>query len=152
MSERCPFAEVKGFFKRKVYCLVVEKEVDFKEFGCLSTNYKSCPFYTGEAFERREGRAVSEENSRESETVLVPRHGPNEEESELGSESELERMVNEHVKKSIEKFKNPLKGEIPNTCYDCVFFSPTTKRCVLLRRVVENPEEPPCKEKFGKAS
>ncbi|ALU12503.1 hypothetical protein EYM_04575 [Ignicoccus islandicus DSM 13165] len=140
MPGKCPFAKVKGVFKKRVVCSVINEEVNHLEYGCLTPNYSSCPIYLLKTKPTRSEVVVPEE-----EELVESHHADN-------SEKEIERMVNEHVKKSTEKFKNPLKGEVPRSCYDCVFFSPTTKRCVFLKAIVENPENPPCKEKLRKGS
>ena len=141
MTEICPFAKVKGFFRKRVICVVINEEVDHDKFGCLTPNYKSCPIYL---------RKV--ENEKRGDEVVAPETEDFRNHNVNAEEKKIEEMVNEHVKKSIEKFKNPLKGEIPESCYDCIFYSPTTRRCVFLMKIVEKPEEPPCKEKFERAS
>jgi len=62
---------------------------------------------------------------------------------EVSPKDTLEKMVDEAVK-SAKKFYDPKRGEKPPTCYDCLYFSPTTKMCLLLKKKVKNPEKPEC--------
>lgn len=124
----CPYAKVKSIFRKKVICELLGSEVNHKKYPCLSGNYERCPIY--EEFKHREGA---------KETELIAPTG-----KEAESDEPLEKMVNEEVVKA-KRFYDPKKGEEPPTCYDCLYFSPTTRYCLLLRKKVPNPEEPECR-------
>ena len=106
-------------------CTLIGREVNYKKYPCLKEDYENCPIY--QEHERRE----------EGSKVILPSVEENE------SSDVLENMINETVKRS-RKFYDPKKGERPPTCYDCLYFSPTTKYCLLLRRKIKRPEEPEC--------
>ena len=133
---KCPYAVVKGLLTKKVYCSIVGKIVDHKKYGCLSAHYIRCEIYR----KAIEDRSEEERKEKTDHDVIAPEKH---EVSEEGSD-ELERMVNESVKKAL-TYADPRKGVYPDTCYDCLYYSPTTGLCLLLRKKVENPESPPCK-------
>jgi len=129
----CPYAELVGLLRKKVRCKLTGKVVDPNTYPCLR-DYTKCEFYKAHLEKAR----VEKETRKEE--IITP---PNEESK---SEDEIEKMVNEAAK-NVQRYYDPKKGEKPPTCYDCLYFSPTTRWCLLLKKKIENPEKPECYKK-----
>ncbi len=131
---KCPYAVLKGFIGKRVYCSIVGKIVDHKRMGCLTDKYKQCPYYLKTVMDK-----IKEEKEENREEVIAP------EDHEVAEEKDvLEKMVNESVRKA-RSYADPRRGIYPDSCYDCLYFSPTTRLCLYLRIKVDDPDNPPCK-------
>ncbi len=124
----CPYAKVTGLLKKKVVCTLTNTEVNYRNLPCLSGDYKTCPVYND---------IMKKKESKEREEVIAPKG------EEARPREAMERMVDEAINEA-KKFYDPKKGERPPSCYDCLYFSPTTKMCLLLKKKIENPEKPEC--------
>jgi len=134
----CPFAELRGFLSRRVYCKIQSKFVNHKKYGCLDEGYTRCPFYVDYI---TQSKSSSDQKADEKgEKFIAPDINDVKEEKDI-----MEKMINDNIKK-ISTYGDPKKGIYPDTCYDCLYFSPTTRLCVLLRIKVKDPEKPPCKQ------
>ncbi len=128
----CPYAELVGLLRKKVRCKLTGKIVDPNVYPCLR-DYTKCEIF-------REHTKKESPKGEEREEIIMS----NEHQSE--SSDEIEKMVNEAAK-SVQRYYDPKKGERPPTCYDCLYYSPTTGWCLYLRRKIKNPEKPECYKK-----
>ncbi|UXD22364.1 hypothetical protein IPA_03915 [Ignicoccus pacificus DSM 13166] len=108
--------------------------VNYKKQGCLTNKFVECPYYK---------QAIEEEKKKEEERIIAP----DAHEVLEGEKDILEKTVNESVKEALKKYADPKRGIYPDTCYDCLYFSPTTGLCLYMRIKVKDPNNPPCKSK-----
>jgi len=121
----CPYAKVTGLLKKKVICTLVNSEINYSKYPCLRGNYRECPIYKEAHGEGTQAK------------VIIPKG------EEAKPKEPMEKMVDDAAR-SVKKFYDPKKGEKPPSCYDCLYFSPTTRMCLLLRKKITNPEKPEC--------
>ncbi len=131
----CPYAELVGLLRKRVRCKLIGDFVDPNKHPCFG-DYTKCEIYRERVLKEKEKKSAEKEKKEE---IIVAKE-------QTETSDELEKMVNEAAE-SVQRYYDPKKGEKPPTCYDCLYFSPTTHWCLYLKKKIKNPEKPECYKK-----
>jgi len=131
----CPYAERRGAL---VYCRARGGPVNPLAFPCLTERYQNCRFY-------REAEARKKAEKEAPPTEAAPREAP----AAPAAPKAREEAGGAQPKPAPAPATRGLTadGRPARSCRECIFYSESLSRCLLLGVKVDDPDRPPCATK-----